>query len=132
MGTRAAASTSNIERQRRIEEADNRVTYGTYKVIEVVKVPLMNINRLIQENFSTFPELLSIDIEGMDLQVLKSLNFDQYPIPVICVETCTYSENHIRPKDRTIEEFLRAKGYEVYADTYINTIFVSKNWFSEK
>jgi len=21
------------------------------------------------------------------------------------------------------------KGYEIYADTYINTIFVNKNWF---
>ena len=76
--------------------------------------------------------MLSLDIEGLDLEVLKSLDFEKYPIPVICVETCTYSENHIRPKDKTILEFVMSKGYEVYADTYINTIFVNKAWFYKK
>jgi len=95
----------------------------------VVKVPLININKIIKENFTAFPDFLSIDIEGLDLDVLKSLDFDQFPIPVICVETCTYSEDHIRPKDYSIAEFVISKGYEVYADTYINTIFVNKDWF---
>ena len=65
----------------------------------------------------------------MDLLVLQSLNFDEYPIPVICAETCTYSENYIKPKDLRISEFMRGKGYFVYADTYINTIFVNSKWF---
>lgn len=111
------------------EEAERRAAHGTYKIKQVVKVPLININKIIKENFTAFPDFLSIDIEGLDLDVLKSLDFDQFPIPVICVETCTYSENHIRPKDYSIVEFVISKGYEVYADTYINTIFVNKNWF---
>ena len=90
---------------------------------------MVNINTLIAENFDDYPDLLSIDIEGLDLAVLKSLDYEKYPLPVICVETCTYSENHIRPKDPTIADFLSGKGYEVYADTYINTIFVNKKWF---
>jgi len=52
-----------------------------------------------------------------------------YPIPVICVESCDYSETHIKPKDNQIIEFLTSIGYEVYADTYINTIFVNRKWF---
>lgn len=111
------------------DEAESRAAHGTYKIKEVVKVPLININKIIEENFITFPDFLSIDIEGLDLDVLKSLDFDHFPIPVICVETCTYSENHVRPKDYSIVEFVTSKGYEVYADTYINTIFVNKNWF---
>lgn len=111
------------------DEAERRAAHGTYRIKEVVKVPLKNINKIIEENFTTFPEFLSIDIEGLDLDVLKSLDFDQFPIPVICVETCTYSENHVRPKDYSIVEFVTSKGYKVYADTYINTIFVNKDWF---
>jgi FkbM family methyltransferase len=111
------------------DEAERRVAHGTYKIKEVVKVPLKKINKIIEENFITFPDFLSIDIEGLDLEVLKSLDFDQFPIPVICVETCTYSESHVRPKDYSIVEFVTSKGYEVYADTYINTIFVNRNWF---
>ena len=110
-------------------EADKREAYGTFKVTETVKVPLTNINKIIQENYVTYPGFLSIDIEGLDLNVLKCLDYNKYPIPIICVETCTYSENHIRHKDHSISSFLNTMGYEVYADTYINTIFVNKIWF---
>jgi FkbM family methyltransferase len=111
------------------DEAERRQGHGTYKIKEVVTVPLTSINNIIKQNFETFPDFLSIDIEGLDLEVLKSLDFDKFPIPVICVETCTYSENHVRPKDHSIAELVTSKGYEIYADTYINTIFVNKNWF---
>lgn len=111
------------------EEADKRVASGKYKITEVAKVQLININKLIEQNFNTYPDFLSIDIEGLDLEVLKSLNFDKFPVPVICAETCTYSETHNRPKDPAIADFLHSKGYETYADTYVNTIFVNKNWF---
>lgn len=114
------------------EEAEYRSSFGTYKIVKVVRMPLVTINDLIENNFDRYPDLLSIDIEGMDLIVLKSLDFHRFPIPVICVETCTYSENHIRPKDHSIAEFILTQGYEIYADTYINTIFVNKNWFYKK
>jgi len=111
------------------EEAQKRVASGKYRITEVYKVPLLNINCIIKDNFIKFPDLLSIDIEGLDLDVLKTLDYEQFPIPVICVETCKYSETHIRPKDHFIAEFLSTMGYEIYADTYINTIFINKKWF---
>jgi hypothetical protein len=94
-----------------------------------VQVPLVNINRIIEENFKELPDFLSIDIEGLDLPVLKTLDFQRFPIPVICAETCQYSENHIKPKDKSIENFLVTKGYFAYADTYLNTFFVNEKWF---
>jgi FkbM family methyltransferase len=110
-------------------EADQRAASGHFKLTEVVKVKLADINSILRENFARCPDLLSIDIEGLDLAVLKTLDFERYPIPVICVETCRYSENHVRPKDHAIVDFMSTKDYEVYADTYINTIFVSRAWF---
>ena len=114
------------------EEAESRDSKGTYRISKMVKVPLITINELIRDNFSTYPDLLSIDIEGLDLDVLKSLDLSAYPIPVICAETCGYSEDHIRPKDTAILDFMNAKGYIVYADTYINTVFVNSHWFNSR
>ena len=111
------------------QEADERASSGRYKLVKVNQVELININDIIKNNFSTYPDFLSIDIEGLDLEVLRSLNYEKFPIPVICVETCNYSENHIRPKEKLISEFMLTQGYEIYADTYLNTIFVNKNWF---
>ena len=111
------------------KEAEKRKASGRYKIIETVKVPLITANRLIRENFPSMPDLLSIDIEGFDLAVLQALDLKAFPIPVICAETCTYSENYIRPKDVKIIQYLVGQGYEIYADTYINTIFVNSKWF---
>lgn len=111
------------------EEADKRVASGKYKIVNVAKVPLVSINTILRDHFNRCPDLLSLDIEGLDLSVLRSLDFERYPIPIVCVETCTYSENHIRPKDTAIASFMLSQGYEVYADTYVNTIFVRKTWF---
>src|SRR6266496_4686778 len=66
------------------EEAEQRSSSGNHKIVKVVKVPLIHINDLIKNNFDSYPDLLSIDIEGLDLAVLKSFDFDRFPIPVIC------------------------------------------------
>lgn len=111
------------------DEMEYRTASGKYKLLEVVKVPMQTINSVIKKNFNSYPDLLSIDIEGLDFSVIKTLDFHSFPIPVICIETCIYSENHVRPKDNRIQEFLESTGYERYADTYINTIFINKKWF---
>lgn len=111
-------------------EAEARVAQGPYRVIEVAKVPLIDINSVIKDNFAPYPDLISLDIEGLDLAVLQTLDFAQYPVPVICAETCLYSTTHIRPKNTAIFDFMIAQGYTVYADTYINTIFVKRDWFN--
>jgi hypothetical protein len=111
------------------EEAESRQSRGSVKVVKVLKTPLKTINTLIAENFERYPDFLSIDLEGFDLAVLRTLDLDRYPIPVICAETCTYSENHVKPKDPSIADFMLQKNYFIYADTYINTIFVNKAWF---
>jgi FkbM family methyltransferase len=110
-------------------EAEKRASYGQFKIEEVLPVRLVNINELISSHYKTYPDLLSLDIEGLDLAVLKSLDLHRFPVPVICVETCTYSENHIRLKNHDIAEYLGSRNYELYADTYINSIFVNKHWF---
>jgi FkbM family methyltransferase len=111
------------------KEAMDRDQNSSTKIKAVIDVPMMTVNKIISEYLPRMPDFLSIDIEGLDLAVLKTLDFDLYPIPVICAETCLFSETHIKGKDQEIEKFLATKGYFVYADTYVNTIFVNKNWF---
>jgi FkbM family methyltransferase len=110
-------------------EAEHRASLGTAAIKDVLNVPFVHVNKLIEQNFENYPTLLSIDIENMDLPVLRALDYARFPIPVICVETCRYSETHLRPKDPSIAAFLVTKGYEAYADTYVNTIFVNRAWF---
>ncbi len=99
---------------------------GGYHIKEVKKIkiaPLMDV--INQYNKGDFPDLLSIDVEGLDEQILKSIDYNLVVPKVMCVETLTFSTQQGKGEKKTeLIEFVKSKGYMVYADTYINTIFV--------
>jgi FkbM family methyltransferase len=112
------------------EEVEYRNQVGTQKVQKIIKIPLKTINNIIEENFISPPNLLSIDVEGMDLAILTTLDFDKYKPDVICAETITYDEGRGAKKVPQLITFVCSKGYVVYADTHINTIFVNEKFYS--
>ena len=112
------------------EEATLRQKSGKYTLKEIKRIPLVTIENVIATYLNgNTPHLISLDEEGVDLSVLKAFDYSRYPVPVWIVETCEYSENHIKPKITPIVELMQSKGYFIYGDTYVNTIFVNKEWF---
>jgi hypothetical protein len=71
-------------------------------------------------------DLLTIDIEGWDERILMSLDYSRFRPLLICAETIGYHEDKTIEKNNALIGFLCNKGYFVYADTYINTIFIDK------
>ena len=114
------------------EEAEFRERTGSCRVEKIIRIPLKTINEVIEENFDRTPDLLSLDIEGIDLEVLKSLDFERHRPLAMCVETITFSENRTEEKIVEILDFVTSKGYFIYADTHINTIFVDEEKFSDR
>jgi hypothetical protein len=95
------------------------------KLEKVVKLPLVNINRVIDEHLNgKTPDALSIDTEGHDLPILKTLDFERYRPKLICVETIIVTKFR---RDPEINRFLESKGYEVWGQTFANTIFLDRN-----
>jgi FkbM family methyltransferase len=112
------------------EEATKRQESGTYFIRETRKVQLLTVEKIISNYLNNIaPHLISLDVEGIDYAVLQAFDFSKHPVPVWVIETCEYSENHIKPKVTSIIELMKTKGYFIYADTYINTIFVNTEWF---
>jgi FkbM family methyltransferase len=110
-------------------EAFSREAVGIYKLVGKVKTPVVRLEQILQNHFKHLPDYISLDVEGIDFEVLKSFDFNTYPVPVWIVETVDYSHNHIKNKNWEIIEFMKTQGYFVYGDTYINTIFVLSDWF---
>jgi len=113
------------------DEARRRTASGKFQIVKTIEVPVYSVNRLILEHCDSCPILLSLDAEGLDYEILEALDLNAFPIPVICVETCGYSETHLKPKCAKTLELMRSRGYSAYADTYINSIFVRSDWFRE-
>lgn len=110
------------------ESALNFEKENNYKINKVIKMKLININNVLKKYFSHGLDFLSLDIEGLDFDVLKSIDFNAIRPKVICVETLSMDDDRKKQhKENDIIDFLKDNNYFVYADTFINTIFVDKN-----
>jgi FkbM family methyltransferase len=66
-------------------------------------------------------DFLSIDVEGLDLDVLKSNNWSKYKPKFILVEMGDFNIETI--KDSEIYKYLISKGYKLLSVVYITLIF---------
>ena len=114
-------------------EAEHSCSIG-YTVIRIDTVQVMPICEIINKYCNNkFPDFLSLDVEGLDFEILQHLDYSRDSPKVICVETLTFSEIGSGIKNLALIDFLEKKGYMVYADTNINTIFVQESiWVREK
>ncbi|MEJ7637647.1 MAG: FkbM family methyltransferase [Singulisphaera sp.] len=108
------------------DEARRRAvkTKGKVKIEQVVKMPLVPINRIIADHFpGKDPEFLSIDVESLDLSILRTLDFQRFRPKVICTETLVHMTARM---DLGTTEFLSRQGYHARAMTFANTIYVDR------
>lgn len=96
------------------------------RVRGVIRVKLVPANELLAGHFNPWPNFVSIDTEGLDLDVLRSIDFGRFRPEVFCVETLA-SATWLKIPD--IGHFMTSVGYEAYADTNLNTLFVESETF---
>lgn len=98
------------------------------KIKERKEIAVFTFDKVLEKyNKGICPDFLSIDIEGYEMEVLKTINFKLNFPKVICVETISYSSHGNSKKNFKIINFLEDRGYFHYADTMINSIFVKKD-----
>lgn len=112
------------------EEEANRVTVegnGLYKIDKKIKVEVDTVTNIINKYHNgKFPDFLNLDAEGIDEIVLKSIDYTNNFPSIICVETISFSPNRKGVKNQAIIDYLVEKGYLLYADTNINSIFIKR------
>ena len=93
------------------------------KIRRVIRIKMRDINDIIRENFPATPNFVSLDAEGVDVEILKSLDFDEFRPQVFCVETIVFDTQE---KTGEVSDFLQAQGYMVFGETHLNTIYVDQ------
>lgn len=103
---------------------------GRYRIIDEIKIKTSTLEQILDtylpENIEI--DFLSVDVEGLDFQVLKSNNWSKYRPKVILVESLDFSFSNLANSE--VYEFLVAKGYHLFAKT-VNTLFFVNNCFTE-
>lgn len=102
------------------------------KLAATISVPIKNVNDIVKEYCGGFyPDFVSIDVEGLDEEIIASMNLTSSKPKVICLETVEYTPDGTGRKRTALIQQVTDAGYTVYADTNINTIFVeNKFWFN--
>lgn len=87
-------------------------------------VPVKKIAIILQEHlpFEQTIDVMSIDVEGLDLQVLMSNNWDKFKPKIILVELQWKSVTEVLQSK--IYEYLSSKGYVLYSKLVNTSIFV--------
>lgn len=103
------------------------------KIKSRVAVESITANRIFEDYFSTAPIICSIDIEGKDIDILKSIDFSRHRPLLIISEMIEYSNKiAICDKRRDIMDVMDSVGYVEYAFTGINSIFIDLQALKEK
>lgn len=96
---------------------------GPQAIERVTQVRLVNVNAALAEHFSSGgPDFISIDTEGLDLDILRSLDFTRFRPKVVCAETCKMDGT----VDQEMLVLMAARGYDARGGTFINTVFVDR------
>ena len=90
------------------------------------KIKTTTITNLLRKANIKKIDFLNIDIEGHELEVLKTLNFNHFDIKVICVEIVNYDiySKKIKINKNKIFKILKKNNYILKFKTYVNYIFV--------
>jgi len=90
---------------------------------EIIKVKCYNLNELLAGLGLFYINYLSIDTEGGELDILKSIDFDRFMINVIEVEN-NYN-------DPNFEIFMQAKGFRKIVRIVCDEIYVRSSWYQD-
>jgi FkbM family methyltransferase len=112
-------------------EAETLVKTGKYHIVETKRIKTYTIASLLKKHCpGKLPDFLSIDIEGLDFEIIQSIDFGAFKPKVICVESHNYSATGSGIRREDLINYILTQGYHEYADTGLNSIFVEKKfWF---
>ena len=96
---------------------------GKGTIERVVKMPLVNLNDVLAEHFPKGgPNIVSVDTEGLDYDILRSLDFARFRPQIVCAETAELTGATIDP----IFALMQKNGYVARGGTFVNTVFVDE------
>lgn len=82
-----------------------------------IEMEVYNINAFFEKYARRCPDILDLDVEGMDEEVIRALDTQKYRAKIISIEELVCG---------SMKEIMEEKGYVHFARTDINGIYVAK------
>jgi len=113
------------------QTADNYMQQG-FQLVFTKKVVIDRLSAILSRYSKRHIDFMSIDTEGLELDVLQSNNWRKLRPAIICIES--HIDDFKRKKriwNKEIPIYLENVGYKLYCDTGQNSIYVDKKTFQK-
>lgn len=98
---------------------DNKQWKDAVSNFKMKKVPVRVPEDVFTEaNLPSTIDYMSLDVEGAEMDILKSFPFDKY-----CVKYATIETNNDKEKEKEMEEFMTQRGYKFEGHKEVDHIF---------
>jgi FkbM family methyltransferase len=98
------------------------------RLVKFSKLEVLPLSQIVPELSFELPTLLSVDVEGMDLDVLKSNDWNKFRPHVICIEE--WRDTKLNKIELTpVEIFLTKLNYEKISYTGLSSIYINKDFY---
>jgi len=101
-------------------------------IIAEINIKSVTFDMLMNKYDKGYIDFMSIDVEGSELEILKSINFEKYKFGLITVEN-----NQRGKKEEQLKPFMKTKGYKALLNVGVDILFipmdteVGKYWWKE-
>lgn len=107
--------------------AQSRLEATQYKLVKIENIPVFRLADILKRYVPNGKKIdfLSVDVEGLDLTVLKSSDWSLFRPSCVLAEVLNATLEEAIHSD--IAQFMREQGYIVFARTYNTLIFLELN-----
>lgn len=102
---------------------EDRLRNTPYKLVGQIEVPVRRLDGLFDEVLPPGQAIafMSIDVEGLDLRVLRSNDWSKYRPRIVLAEAIATTLENIERND--VAGYMRSQGYQVFGKTLNTWIF---------
>ena len=94
----------------------------SFRIQKVQPIPVLTLNQIVDRYAGgRFPDFLSIDVEGLDYDILAGARFSADTPVAICVEAVSGADSDDGAR---LTALLQSRGYELFGRTVSNLVFV--------
>ena len=86
------------------------------------KIKTENINTILKKYKFNRVDFLNIDLEGLEYDVIKSINFKKFEIKLICIEILDHNKIS-KNKSKKIHQILKKNNFKYLKKIGVNSIF---------
>lgn len=106
------------------EKNANKYKKEGFKLVNKIKLPVKKLSYVFSKYCANQEiSFMSIDIEGNEIEILKSNNWNKYRPKIICAESYSSSKSKQAKERSKLERFMESKNYKLAYSNNVNVIY---------